>query len=121
MIKELIINWRKAEGDFADFCIEYFDDEPSLVSRKRFEGESVEVLSEVNSNALVFFERVLITVLRYIFVKKYVITEIIENVQRKLDKQISLLDVYCDNVANACNTLICGNTAKKLVLQVGFT
>lgn len=121
MIKELIIGWRIVEGDFADFCMDYFDDKAIEVSRVGLEGEWKEVRNEVDSNALVFFERILIAIFRYIFVKKYVITEIIENIQQKLEKINNDCTAFCGNVVNVCNTLIFGNNAKQMILQVGFT
>lgn len=121
MIKELTNSWRKAEEDFADFCMDYFDDTPVLVSQDGFEGEFSKVCYEENSNVLLFFERILIAIFRYIFVKKYVISEIIEDGLQKFGAASSHHDAFCGIVANACSALIHGSNAKRLIVQVGFT
>lgn len=121
MVEELTINWRRAEGGFADFCMGYFDENSIALCQVGFEGESNKNSDGVNSNILLFFERIVVTIFRYIFVKKYAITEASENLQQKLNKLNSIFDALISSAMHTFCVVVSVINYNKLIQKVGFT
>lgn len=85
MENNLTVYLRKVENGYMDFCLDFFDDKPVFFSLQDYCEDQLELFSSCSSTVFSFLEGILVLVLRYMFVKKYIRKESVRQICKTVE------------------------------------
>lgn len=121
MVINLTANWRQVESSYMDFCLDFFDEKPIVLSRLDAHSRSQEILCETELSFHAFFEGFFIVVLRFIFVKKHALAETIKKTKQRSKKRIQLFVSWRKISDDFVNSLVRPGALVGVPTSLGFT
>lgn len=70
MVNIFSIRWNEVEEDYAEFCLDLFDEKPVSLSFFHFSRYGISSLREKRESIFMFLERLYLSILRFVLVKK---------------------------------------------------